>query len=148
MRKKLIAFLVVFALIASAAPALANEPTDAYIIPDVLLVRPIGLAAIVLGSVIFVVSLPVALPTGSVGKVGQRLVADPVEFTFVRPIGDFDYKLGTWMRTNGRSAMTLRRHSPCFRCLSDVEKFVIGFLYSRSCNSFFPLYFFMLHYNQ
>ncbi|MCK7489450.1 MAG: hypothetical protein MZU79_03840 [Anaerotruncus sp.] len=66
-----------------------------------MLVRPIGLAAIVLGSVIFVVSLPVALPTGSVGKVRQRLVADPVEFTFVRPIGDFDYKLGTWMRTNG-----------------------------------------------
>ena len=101
MRKKLIAFLVVFALIASAVPAFANEPTEEYIIPDVLLVRPIGLAAIVLGSVIFVVSLPVALPTGSVGKVGQRLVADPVEFTFVRPIGDFDYKLGTWMRTNG-----------------------------------------------
>ena len=99
MRKKLIALLVVFALIASAAPALANEPTDAYIIPDVLLVRPIGLVAIVLGSVIFVVSLPVALPTGSVGKVGQRLVEDPVEFTFVRPIGDFDYKLGTWRRT-------------------------------------------------
>lgn len=101
MRRKLIAFLVVFALIASAAPALANEPTDEYIIPDVLLVRPMGLAAIVLGSVIFVVSLPVALPSGSVGIVGQRLVADPVEFTFVRPIGDFDYKLGTWMRTKG-----------------------------------------------
>ena len=83
MRKKLIALLVVFALIASAAPALANEPTDAYIIPDVLLVRPI------------------ALPTGSVEKVGQRLVADPFEFTFVRPIGDFDYELGTWMRTTG-----------------------------------------------
>jgi len=101
MRKKLIALLVVFALIASAAPALANEPTDAYIIPDVLLVRPIGFAAIVLGSVIFVVSLPIALPTGSVEKVGQRLVADPFEFTFVRPIGDFDYELGTWMRTTG-----------------------------------------------
>ncbi|MCK7488989.1 MAG: hypothetical protein MZU79_01135 [Anaerotruncus sp.] len=49
MRKKLIAFLVVFALIASAVPAFANEPTEEYIIPDVLLVRPIGLAAIVLG---------------------------------------------------------------------------------------------------
>ena len=56
MRRKFIAFLLVFVLIASAAPALANEPTDEYIIPDVLLVRPMGLAAIVLGSVIFVVA--------------------------------------------------------------------------------------------
>lgn len=96
MKKKMIAILVVFALIASAAPALANEPTDATIVPDVLLVRPAGLAAIVLGSVLFVVALPVAIPTGSIGKVGQRLVLDPVEYTFVRPIGDFDYKLGTW----------------------------------------------------
>jgi hypothetical protein len=98
MRKKLIVFLAVFALIAGAAQVLANEPTDTTIIPDVLLIRPLGLASIVVGSVVFVISLPVALPTRSVGKVGQRLVLDPVEFTFVRPIGDFDYKLGTWMQ--------------------------------------------------
>jgi hypothetical protein len=99
MRKNLIAFLVVFALIASAAPALAKEPTETDIIPDVLLVRPVSLASIVVGSVIFVIALPAALPTGSVGKVGRRLVLDPVEFTFVRPVGDFDYKLGTWGKT-------------------------------------------------
>jgi len=96
MREKLIALLIVLALIAGATSALANEPTDDTIVPDVLLARPAGLAAIVLGSVIFVVALPISLPTGSVGKVGQRLVLDPVEFTFVRPIGNFDYKLGTW----------------------------------------------------
>lgn len=96
MRKKLIVFLMVFALIAIAAPAMANEPTSETIVPDVLLVRPLGLVSLVAGSVIFVISLPVAIPTGSVGKVGQRLVLDPVEFTFVRPIGNFDYKLGTW----------------------------------------------------
>jgi hypothetical protein len=98
MKKKLIAFLVMLALIAGATPTLANEPTDAYIIPDVLLARPLGLAAIVLGSVIFVIALPVSIPSGSVKKVGQRLVSDPVEFTFVRPVGDFDYRLGTWQR--------------------------------------------------
>lgn len=96
MRNKLIAFLVTLILIASTTPALANEPTDAYIIPDVLLARPLGLTAIVLGSVLFVIALPVAIPSRSVKKVGQRLVADPVEFTFIRPVGDFDYKLGTW----------------------------------------------------
>lgn len=96
MRKKIIVLLVVLALIASAAPAMANEPTDATIIGDVLLARPLGLAMIAAGSVLFVVALPVSIPSGSIGTVGQRLVLDPVEFTFVRPVGNFDYKLGTW----------------------------------------------------
>jgi hypothetical protein len=98
MRNKLITFLVLFALIVSAVPAIANEPSDADIIVDVLLVRPISIVAIVTGSVIFVVSMPFTLPTGSGKIVSQRLVEDPVEFTFVRPVGDFDYKLGTWAR--------------------------------------------------
>ncbi|MEE9910510.1 MAG: hypothetical protein K4571_02200 [Deltaproteobacteria bacterium] len=96
MKKKLIILLAAFVLIASAAPVLAAEPTAETIIPDVLLARPMGLTAMVLGSVIFIIALPVAIPSGSVKKVGQRLVVDPVEFTFVRPIGDFDYELGTW----------------------------------------------------
>jgi hypothetical protein len=95
MRKKLIAFLVVFALIASAAPVLA-EPMDVEIVADVLIARPCGLASIVLGSVLFVVSLPVAIPSSSVKTVGRRLVLDPVEFTFIRPLGDSNYRLGTW----------------------------------------------------
>jgi len=45
---------------------------------------------------LFIVALPVALPSGSIAQVGRKLVLDPVEFTFVRPVGDFDYKLGTW----------------------------------------------------
>lgn len=96
MKKKLIAFLLLFALIAGAVPALANEPTDASVVADVLLVRPVSLASIVVGSVVFVIALPFSLPTRSAGKVGQRMVLDTVEFTFVRPVGDFDYKLGTW----------------------------------------------------
>lgn len=99
MRKKIAVFMMVFTLVAVAAPAMANEPTDATIIGDVLLARPLGLAMIAAGSVLFVVALPVSLPSGSVGNVGQRLVLDPVEFTFVRPVGNFDYRLGTWQRS-------------------------------------------------
>jgi len=98
MKKKLIAFLVMLTLIAGATPALANEPTDAYIIPDVLLARPLGLTAIVIGSVIFVIALPHFSDAAGRNGDGQRLVAVPVEFTFVRPVGDFDYRLGTWSR--------------------------------------------------
>lgn len=95
MRKKIIAFILIFTLVAGTAPIFA-APTSDEMIPDVLIARPCGLATIILGSVLFIVALPVALPSGSVSKVGRRLVLDPVEFTFIRPVGDFDYKLGTW----------------------------------------------------
>jgi hypothetical protein len=92
MRKKLIAFLVMFALIMGTVPVMAanNETTDADIIADVFLVRPISLASIVLGSAIFVAALPFSIPTRSVGKVGQVIVVEPCKFTFVRPVGDFN----------------------------------------------------------
>jgi hypothetical protein len=95
MRKKLIAFLIMFILIVSTVPALAYEPTADDMIPDVLVVRPISLVASAVGVVIFVVALPVSIPSGSVEKVGERLVVDPFKYTFVRPIGNFDEKQGT-----------------------------------------------------
>lgn len=55
---------------------------------DALLVRPLGFVATVLGSVLFVVSLPFSALGGNVGEVGQRLVVDPALFTFKRPVGD------------------------------------------------------------
>ena len=96
MKKAFIAFLLILALGASARPALAYEASDADVIGDVILARPAGLLAIVAGSAVFVVSLPFSLPTGSVPKVAQRLILDPVEFTFVRPVGNFAFQLGTW----------------------------------------------------
>jgi len=92
MRKKLIAFLVIFALISSAAQVMANEVDDADIIVDALFVRPVSFASIVVGSVIFVVALPFSIPSRSVGIVGQQIVVAPAKYTFVRPMGDFNYK--------------------------------------------------------
>jgi len=42
----------------------------------------------------FIVALPFSLPSGSVEKSGQLLVEDPFQYTFARPLGDFDYKVG------------------------------------------------------
>jgi hypothetical protein len=96
MRKKTIAFLVVFALLVSSVPAFAEPPKDGMVmVADVLFVRTTGLVAIVFGSAMWVVSLPFSIPSGSVGTAGQLLVADPCKFTFVRPLGDFDYKVGS-----------------------------------------------------
>jgi hypothetical protein len=96
MKKKLTAFLVVLIMALSTSPVSAYETSDIDIIADVFFARPGGIAAIVTGSAVFVLALPFSLPTRSVDVVGRRLVLDPVEFTFCRPVGDFHYKLGYW----------------------------------------------------
>jgi len=87
--------LVVCALIVSTAPAFGESTDGMGIVADVLIARPVGLVAIVFGSAMYIVSLPFAIPSGSVDKAGKLLVADPFNYTFCRPLGDFDYKVGT-----------------------------------------------------
>jgi hypothetical protein len=55
----------------------------------VFIVRPLSLAATVIGAVTFVVALPVSIPSGSFKQVGQELV-DPFKYTFIRPVDAFD----------------------------------------------------------
>ncbi len=95
MKKTSIALLVVCALLASTAQAFAEPPQDGMaIVADVLFVRTVGLVSIVAGTAMFIVALPFSLPSGSVEKSGQLLVEDPFQYTFARPLGDFDYKVG------------------------------------------------------
>ena len=56
---------------------------------DFLFARPIGIVSIVAGSVLFVVSLPFSALGGNVKDASQKLVMDPVNFTFKRPLGEF-----------------------------------------------------------
>jgi hypothetical protein len=96
MKKTAIAMLVVCALIVSSAPAFAEPPKDGMVmVADLLFARPVGLVSIVFGSAMWVVALPFSIPSNSVGTAGQLLVVDPCKFTFQRPLGDFDYKVGT-----------------------------------------------------
>lgn len=93
----LIALLVIFTMVTTMFPvktAVAGGPgdlRDVDIVADALVVRPISLASIVIGSVIFVAALPFSIPTRSVGIVGKAIVVDPCKYTFVRPMGDFNY---------------------------------------------------------
>jgi len=95
MAKKFIAFLVMLALMTTVVPAYA-KPSDEMMVPDILIARPLGLVGIIIGSAIFVMALPVSIPSRSVENVGRRLVMDPIEYTFIRPVGDMDYKVGAW----------------------------------------------------
>jgi hypothetical protein len=56
---------------------------------DVVVVRPLGLVATVIGTVLTVVALPFTIPSGSVGKSAHELIVRPAEYTFKRPLGDF-----------------------------------------------------------
>jgi uncharacterized membrane protein len=96
--RRVTAVLVIVALVAvtfagPAGAAVIGEDEDTQVTAgkmaaDALLVRPLGLVATVVGSVLFVVALPFSALGGNVNEVGQRLVVDPALFTFKRPVGE------------------------------------------------------------
>ncbi len=52
--------------------------------------RMLSLGISVVTSAVFVVALPFALTSGSTGSAWDTLVVEPFEFTFTRPLGQFD----------------------------------------------------------
>ncbi len=68
-----------------------NDPVaDEWNALDVLLARPIGIVAGIVGSAIFVVSLPFTIPTRSVGDAADTFIVKPFQFSFVRQFPDND----------------------------------------------------------
>lgn len=80
-------FLCVLFLCPVAMPADSDKAPA--VIADTVAVRPVGLASILIGSVVFIVSLPFAITSGSVGETADTLIGEPFRFTFERPVGDF-----------------------------------------------------------
>jgi len=60
------------------------------IIVDGLVLRPGGIVATVVGTAVFVVTLPFSLLTRSVDRAAQKLIVDPARYTFVRPLGQIE----------------------------------------------------------
>lgn len=65
-----------------------RAPSGEAMAADVLLLRPLGIVATVLGSAAFVVSLPFSALGGNVGQAADKLVAEPAAYTFKRPLGE------------------------------------------------------------
>jgi hypothetical protein len=88
--KLLISGICVLAmLLSTSAPAFAAGDNDAVSVAvDVVVARPVSFALTVVGSALFVVSLPVAITAGGVDKVAKTLVVGPAKDTFTRPLGD------------------------------------------------------------
>jgi hypothetical protein len=119
MKRKWTVLLIVMTIVTSTAPAFAEITQSDVVVIDVALIRPVGIVSVVVGTALFILSLPVSIPSGSVGIVADRLVKDSFEYTFIRPVGNFDYELGTW----GKKALSSSENSgpagPKRRCDAD-----------------------------
>ena len=89
MRKTLTAALVAGLLAPglAAASTVPERPGGVAMAADVLLARPLLLVSSVVGTGLFLVSLPFSALGGNVGEAADALVVTPVKATFVRCLG-------------------------------------------------------------
>jgi hypothetical protein len=96
-KKHTVIFLLISALVCVpfGAAALAGtqtgniEVSGSTMTADLIIVRPLGIVATVLGCAVFIVSLPFSALGGNTKQASQKLVKEPAEFTFTRPLGAF-----------------------------------------------------------
>ena len=61
-------------------------PLDATLF-DLLILRPMGIASCAVGLATSVVALPFAATTGAGAEIADKLITEPFEYTFRRPLG-------------------------------------------------------------
>lgn len=64
--------------------------TDEWMMIDILIARPLGIAAGILGTGFFVLSLPFTIPTKGVEEAADTFIKKPFKFTFSRKCPDED----------------------------------------------------------
>jgi hypothetical protein len=70
--------------------SLDSAPSGEAMAFDMVVVRPLALAATVLGVGVFVLQLPISLITWNFKDPAQRLVVEPARYTFTRELGRHD----------------------------------------------------------
>jgi len=90
MKMRMIALVCLVAFLAgTAVPVRAmDDYTPEAMATDSLVVRPVCLAATIIGSAVFLVSLPFVAIAGKTGKTAEALVGKPAKATFVRDMGN------------------------------------------------------------
>ena len=90
-----IGLVISLLLLSVASDAMAGDPFKRNDIPaeamifDLFVAKPLGVVATAIGTGVFILSLPVSTMGGNAKEAGEKLVAEPVRFTFTRPLGDF-----------------------------------------------------------
>jgi len=69
------------------ARAIDESPSALAMTGDAVFVRPVLLATTIVGSVVYLVSLPFSLLGGNAEEAGEVLVVGPAKATFVRCLG-------------------------------------------------------------
>jgi hypothetical protein len=67
-----------------------SEPDPGLMFVDAVVIRPVSFIASVAGAALWVVSLPFTLPGGNSDEAATVLVADPLCYTFGRPLGHME----------------------------------------------------------
>jgi hypothetical protein len=85
------AFLFIpFATSAIAAPTkYPPKPNSAVMAADFFVVRPIGIASLIIGTVSFVLSSPFSALGDNLDQAYELMVVEPAVYTFKRPLGGF-----------------------------------------------------------
>lgn len=72
----------------SGDPLYSVEAPKAYsMVGDLLIARPLLIAATIIGAGVFVISLPFSAAGGNIGEAGHALVVEPGKEAFVRCLG-------------------------------------------------------------
>jgi hypothetical protein len=81
-------FAVAFFFVQTPRSVAQEDGSPEVIAADVLIVRPVCLAATIIGAALFVVSLPISIASKSTGETCRKLVGLPARATFTRPLGE------------------------------------------------------------
>ncbi|MBU1055998.1 MAG: hypothetical protein KKC46_19555 [Proteobacteria bacterium] len=95
-KKPVMILSIIALLIISSTPAVfaldcnkTETPEGIAMIADFVAVRPIGIASLATGSVVFILSSPFSALGGNVAAAWDKLVVKPAGYTFKRPLGQF-----------------------------------------------------------
>jgi hypothetical protein len=69
--------------------AKTSGPTAGEIMADVTFVRPISIAAHIIGIGVAILATPIAAATGTTEHVYKKLVGEPFDFFATRPLGEY-----------------------------------------------------------
>ncbi len=75
----------------SPASKRCTGPTGEAMIADIVVLRPVGLIASSIGAIFGIASFPLAVMTNGVDRYDQKFFREPLEYTFLRPVGDNDF---------------------------------------------------------
>jgi hypothetical protein len=106
MKKIFLILTAIVMLSVTAVPLMAQEvlppnpnmsgritypPQGEFIMFDVFILRPMGLASMIIGGATAAVATPWADSSHSNDRVQRELIQKPYDYTFCRPLGDIDF---------------------------------------------------------